>query len=280
MKRKKDPEWVIDSLGAGVQSTTMLLMAEAGELERPDCAIFADTGWEPKNVYEHLERLKEAVTIPIHIVRNESARSVGNIREDHIRASRGEVSGLSQMPMYSDAGKIGNSPLMRSCTADYKVAPIEKKLRALIGLKPRQRAPKAVVVIQRFGITTDEAQRMRLSGKAWIENAYPLIDLRMSRHDCNKWLEKHGWEVPKSACIGCPFHNDRMWRRIKDHDPESWEDAVQFDKDIRNEKKLPGVKGNVFLHGSRQPLDEVDLSTAEDHGQMSFLDECEGMCGV
>lgn len=35
------------SLGAGVQSTTLLLLAERGELERPDRAIFADTGWEP-----------------------------------------------------------------------------------------------------------------------------------------------------------------------------------------------------------------------------------------
>jgi hypothetical protein len=30
----------------------------------------------------------------------------------------------------------------------------------------------------------------------------------------------------------------------------------------------------------RQPLSQVDLSTAEDHGQMNFLSECEGMCGV
>lgn len=38
---------VILSLGAGVQSTTLLLMALHGELEPiPDCAIFADTGAE------------------------------------------------------------------------------------------------------------------------------------------------------------------------------------------------------------------------------------------
>lgn len=40
------------SLGAGVQSTTMALMAAHGEIQpMPDCAIFADTGWEPKAVY-------------------------------------------------------------------------------------------------------------------------------------------------------------------------------------------------------------------------------------
>ncbi len=44
------------SLGAGVQSSVMLLMADRGLLgDKPDVAIFADTQWEPKEVYEHLE---------------------------------------------------------------------------------------------------------------------------------------------------------------------------------------------------------------------------------
>jgi hypothetical protein len=41
----------IISLGAGVQSTTMALMAAHGEINPlPDCAIFADTQWEPRKV--------------------------------------------------------------------------------------------------------------------------------------------------------------------------------------------------------------------------------------
>lgn len=46
------------SLGAGVQSTTLLLMACHGEFdEQPVEAIFADTGWEPAAVYRHLDWL-------------------------------------------------------------------------------------------------------------------------------------------------------------------------------------------------------------------------------
>ena len=41
------------SLGAGVQSTTLALMAAHGEIgPMPDCAIFADTGWEPRIPFE------------------------------------------------------------------------------------------------------------------------------------------------------------------------------------------------------------------------------------
>ena len=42
------------SLGAGVQSTTLALMIEKGEIPMVDCAIFSDVGAEPKLVYKHL----------------------------------------------------------------------------------------------------------------------------------------------------------------------------------------------------------------------------------
>ncbi len=40
------------SLGAGVQSTVLLLLAEADEVRpRPQAVIFVDTRWEPHDVY-------------------------------------------------------------------------------------------------------------------------------------------------------------------------------------------------------------------------------------
>ena len=55
------------NLGAGVQSTALALMAERGEygLPKPDVAIFADTGWEPSDVYEHLEWLKKELSFEV-----------------------------------------------------------------------------------------------------------------------------------------------------------------------------------------------------------------------
>jgi hypothetical protein len=43
---------------------------------------------------------------------------------------------------------------------------------------------------------------------------------------------------------------------------------------------LPTFKQEQFVHRSCKPLDEVDFENAEDKGQLSFLDECDGMCGV
>ena len=46
------------SLGAGVQSSALLVLANQGKVERPSVAIFADTGDEPQYVYDYLEVLE------------------------------------------------------------------------------------------------------------------------------------------------------------------------------------------------------------------------------
>src|SRR6266540_5820245 len=73
------------SLGAGIQSSTLLLMSLAGELPRLDAAVFADTGWEPKAVYQHLDRLEATATaggIPVYRV------SAGSLRADALDPTR------------------------------------------------------------------------------------------------------------------------------------------------------------------------------------------------
>ena len=59
------PTLTILSLGGGVQSSVMALMAGEGAFDRvPDSAIFADTRWEPPSVYEHIEWLKDRLNFP------------------------------------------------------------------------------------------------------------------------------------------------------------------------------------------------------------------------
>ena len=119
---------------------------------------------------------------------------------------------------------------------------------------------------------------MRTADTAWISNVYPLIDRRMTRWDCLVWMERQGYPAPpKSSCIGCPFHNDRQWQTIQAV-PEEWDNAVTFDAHIR---RLPGVRGALYLHQSLRPLDQVDLRTDEERGQLSlFGNECSGYCGT
>ena len=265
------------SLGAGVQSTTLALMAAHGEVgPMPDCAIFADTGWEPRAVREHLAGLMSpnVLPFPVHIV------SAGDIHADLLRAGSGER--WASIPAFTRTvkrGRIDIGMIRRQCTKDYKIVPIRRKVRELVGLT-RRRSPDYPIVEQWIGISFDETIRMKPSFEGWQVNRWPLIEKGMSRHDCLRWLERHGYPIPpKSACVGCPFHSDDRWREIRDGDPQSWAEAVEVDRAIRT--GLRGIRGEVYLHRSAVPLDEVDLSTLADRGQLDLWpNECEGMCGV
>ncbi len=133
------------------------------------------------------------------------------------------------------------------------------------------------------GISTDEIKRASMSKDKWIEFYYPLIDpvLSFSRGDCLNWFDKKGLpRAPRSSGIGCPFRSNEEWRLLKDQSPREWEDAIMVDRKIRDSGG--GVlRGEVFLHSDRVPLDEVDLSNIHDSGQTNFFDnECMGVCGV
>lgn len=268
-----DAKLRVISLGAGVQSSVMALMAAKGEIgPMPDCAIFADTQWEPKEVYTHLDWLETQLPFPVHRV------TIGNIREDHIVAVRDKVR-VGYMPLFGDDGTLSR----RHCTADYKITPVHKKMRELIGVGYRQRAPKIEVVESWLGISTDEIQRLKVADKRWLAHRWPLIEAYMSRRDCLSWFNKRypGRALEKSACLGCPFHGNAEWRHMKKNKPDEWADVVEFDKGIRN-GGISNSKGKQYLHRSCVPLDQVDLSTPADKGQreFGFLEECEGMCGI
>lgn len=265
------------SLGAGVQSTTLALMAAHGEVgPMPDCAIFADTGWEPAAVMEHLTWLRShnVLPFPVHIV------SAGNIRDDlHSAGQGGRWASIPAFTRTVRRRRAQIGMIRRQCTSEYKVKPIRRKVRDLAGLT-RRRSPARPVVEQWIGISLDEVIRMKPAREAWQVNRWPLVEQRMTRTDCLRWLERHEYPIPpKSACVGCPFHSDARWRDIRDYDPAAWVEAVEVDRAIRT--GLRGIRGEVFLHRSAVPLDEADLSTAQDRGQLDLWgNECEGLCGV
>lgn len=254
----------IISLGAGVQSSTMALMAAERQIgPMPDAAIFADTGAEPQAVYDWAEWLEKKLPFPVYTVK------YGDLEADSLDQSKGYTRRL--LPLFLEAGGF----LGRSCTAEYKVRPIRKKVKELCGIKGK--FPKHTVVTQWLGISLDEIQRMKQQTEAWQAFRHPLIEMRMTRWDCLQWMTAHGYpKPPRSACYFCPFHSNEEWRKLS---PEDFDRAVAFEAKIQ-ERLSDRLDSTPYLHRDLVTLDKVDLSTAEDHGQISWLDECAGMCGV
>lgn len=282
-KLRGEPLHVI-SLGAGVQSTTMYLMALNGTITpKPKAAIFADTGFEPRAVYEHLEYLRSIESdIPIRVV------SHGNIRDDTLAALDGKTR-WAAMPLYVP-GKDGSASILRrQCTREYKIQPIEREIRRMMGLRKGQHVKRPVT--QWVGITTDEIQRLKEADKRWATFRYPLaLELRMSRADCIRWLDDHGYpRPPKSSCICCPFHDNDFWSWLASEHPDDFEQACDFDDAIR--QGLRGVKSEAaYLHRSLKPLRSLDFTRRqyvmtfpegpEDVDPDGMVNECFGVCGV
>jgi hypothetical protein len=266
----------IISLGAGVQSSTMALMAASGEITpMPDCAIFADTGAEPKHVYEQLEYIKEHVPFPVYTVMEDEGLEKSIL--DSLDQGKDRKGRFTSAPFYTESSR-GLGMLRRQCTKEFKLVPIQQKIRELMGLKKGQHGPKEVGVTQWIGISMDEAHRMKPSLIKWIENAWPLIDMGIHRYQCLQWMEKNGHPLPKkSACYFCPYHDDATWQDMKENDPDSWEKTVKMDGLIR--KGVHGTTEKLYLHDSMMPISETDLVPNRDQVDM-FGNECEGMCGV
>ena len=270
-----DYDFTYLSLGAGVQSSALLVMACIDErVPKPDVAIFADTGDEPPWVYEYVERL--ARWAEPHGVEVVTAQK--GVLSEWVVDRQKDGKRFVTVPIYTaspDGQKEGM--LRRQCTREFKVEPITQKVRELLGYSKGQRVKERVRAM--LGITIDEATRMKPSWHRWITNTWPLVDLGMHRNDCYAVIADAGLPEPqKSACVYCPYHTDAYWSWMKEEHPEQFQRAVDFDEAIRN-MTMRGRDQPGFLHRSCVPLAEVDFDPSGDQIDM-FSGECEGMCGV
>lgn len=180
------------SLGAGVQSSTLALMAAAGEVTpMPVAAIFADTKAEPASVYRWLDWLEKQLPFPVHRVTAGSleARSLKmKVTKDGRRYSSTDIPFFT-LSAENQIGKVTN----RSCTRDFKLAPLFKRTRELAGIK---RGQKTVGAVQWIGISIDEIYRMKPAREPWLESRWPLVEVRMNRTDCLRWMDDRGFPQP------------------------------------------------------------------------------------
>lgn len=246
------------SLGAGVQSSALLLMYLNDHLPPVDFAVFADTQSEPESVYAWLEKLKDRAQgkIPIYTA------SVGDLAKDALDSK------FNPLPVYVNGG--GSKPAIgrRQCTSLYKIRVVHQEIRRVLGYEPGGHMKHAIYM--HLGISYDEIERVKNPVQNWQFNIYPLVDMQWTRERCRLYVQSHmGMEPPRSSCWMCPYRSNADWRELRSRDPGDWERAVEFDKKC-NEK-------GSFIHYSGVPLSEANIHS-DDKGR-GLLNECEGMCG-
>jgi hypothetical protein len=265
------------SLGAGVQSSCLALMAAAGEIgPMPAAAIFADTQAEPASVYRWLDWLEKQLPFPVKRITHGSLPELVTT----VKARRGGgyyvENGIPAFVLNPDGSQ---GLIQRQCTRTFKIDPIRKCAREIGQIK---RGQKTVGVIQWIGISLEEIYRMKDSREPWQQNRWPLVERRMNRADCKRWMAARGFpSAPRSACYFCPYHSDAEWRRLQREEPEEFAKAVDLEVAHNAAKRAGQIRGQIFLHRTMKPLSEVNFSSEAERGQTDlWQNECEGICGV
>ena len=260
----------------------MCLLAEQGAFgDKPDCAIFADTRWEPRAVYDNIQWLQSEVSFPV--IATSNGRS---LRDDVVSGVNAQGHPWLTLPAYladRDGQPAGIN--WRQCTKNYKLDPIRKEVQRILGVRPRQILSSETSVEMWLGITTDEALRVKPSRYWWIKHRYPLIDdLPMTREECLEWFAERYPQrsLSRSACIGCPFRSSSSWLDIKQSEPELYQEAVEIDAMLRSSTHNAGrmFRKRAYLHHRRIPLDEALAGDSQERDVNGFINECEGHCGL
>ena len=248
-----------------------------GVLPGVDVAIFADTGAETQSTYDTV-----AAWTPFF-----ESKGIRVVRADvwgRVTDCADQSGHFAAVPFYTvDAGgKRGR--LKRQCTTEYKVRPIRRSIRLLLGKAVTGRLAVGLAE-QWIGYTREEVGRLKPSRVAFLVDRFPWIELGWFRWQVEEYLRgfarTHLLPMPRaSACWMCPFRDD--WHVLPD---EEIARAVSFDTRIRDLRRR-GVAGQLFLHRSCQPLPQVVESLRSERrapvvSQLAFAMECGGGgCGT
>jgi hypothetical protein len=229
------------SLSGGVCSGSLYILSALGAVEPPaELAVYIDAGAEMPEARESVARLQEWG----------KQHGGAPIEEYHQRPGLYDVHfgdlprGRTPLPLHTTPN---GGTLTRECTLKWKVRPARRCLRKL-GIS------KAVLWI---GYTAEERERCRESRVQWVQYRWPLVELGMSREDCEKVFREAGLNVPvRTGCWLCPLHSHGVWERLAVEDPERFALAVKLEEWI-NAGRVAVGKDELFFSPQLISLREV-----------------------
>jgi len=215
-----------------------------------DLIMFADTGGERPNTYQHIKIFNEwlvakgyAEIVVVEKVRRDGSRETLE-QECHRRHNLPSIA-------YG----------FKSCSQKHKIAPQDKYLNHW---KPAKDCWKAGnKAIKYIGYDAGESRRADNAAKRddpKYDYRYPLIDWGWEREDCLEAIKNAGLPNPgKSACFFCPSSKKHEIIDLYNTYPDLMKRAIA----IEEQAELTSIKGLgrnyawktiIELHEAQQPL--------------------------
>ena len=259
------------SFGGGVQSTAVLVLASQGRVQY-DAFVFANVGEDSEHpdtiAYLHQVAMPFAQRHNIELLELRRETGDGKTLYQQIQA-RGFM-----MPIPARVAPSG-APQRRICTFDFKTRVVAKELR-------RRGASKKNPGVVGLGISVDEFHRANNGTMvSYQTQEYPLLDLRMTRADCQRLILEAGLPMaPKSACYFCPYHNHEYWQHLRASNPDLFDRAVDVERELNAARQQRGMS-TVYLHRSLIALEDAVDGRQPGLFDAHGMDNCEsGYCGV
>lgn len=254
------------SYGGGVQSTAALVLAAEGRIDFPTF-IFCNVGADSENpqTLAYVDQVAKPFAAAHGIDLQELRRTRRDGSFETLLAWVLRSTSSVYLPLRTADGAPGN----RSCTGDFKIKVVARWLKA-------HGATAEKPAVSGLGISVDEFQRARSSsGFSWQQLTYPLLDLHLTRRDCQRIIGAAGLPLPaKSSCYFCPFHRIADWRRLRVERPDLFARAVEIEQ-VLSARSVRLGRPPVWLTRYGRPLDQV----IGDQSAFDFEDSCEsGYC--
>ena len=244
------------SYGGGIQTVAMCVLVKNGTLPRPDYIVAADTGREVQSTWDYLSEIVESMMARSGLTVEVAPHTLSTV---DLYAKNGDL----LLPVFTATGKLPTF-----CSIEWKARVVQRYLRECHGV-----AAAGLWI----GFSQEERKRVKSQPPGPWQRRYPLLDLMLTRNDCEQIIAGEGLPIPsKSACFMCPHRSNAEWREVRDRFPEQFTEAVRLDVKIRDADE----QGGVYLHRSLLPLSEVDLDAPEPRQRMPERQCGLGMCFV
>lgn len=217
-------------------------------------AIFCDTGWEHKELYERLDYVEDQLKI-FHDGDFEIIRIIPQVKVKSRITGGHEI--VNTLPEYIEHSKYFPSTQSRYCTAKFKIQPIDNFLKdqgdctLMIGLNAEEEDKR-------------QGNHESLSN---VNYDYPLVRDDLDRDDCIEILDKYGLNpnfpayMSRGGCVGCFFKRKKEFRAMVHLSPDEIQSISELEISVQAErgsfyrmvKTLPSIadfiqieKGTLF----------------------------------
>lgn len=188
--------------------------------------IFTDTGWEPEEIYRHIDKF-ERVT----------GRKVLRLKSDKFENMPDAISRMKYLPGFKS----------RYCTRIFKIEPMNKFLETKL--------PAELLI----GLRADEDEDLRVGNLTEIkglEIKYPMREQNICLEDVERicresdLLPEYPIYMRRGGCIGCYFKSKREIMAMDNLRPDILNDLENLEESIQDSRErfaimFPNIKMSI-----------------------------------